>query len=221
MRRIHDRAAELSREDGCRRGLTVLVHGGLGRVFCARMGRSSRGLASALLYPRLISCCWAMRNRLQCHAGLEAPPNGRRTASKVDIVFPSLHGFLKLGGLRLLHVGFELVPENMSPAPMFLHSDLYPTVAPRGCGLLSTGMFRSVPMETHGWMSSAIRQCEYLDEARGRLVFLSRVHRARGELSGLRRIRLAAMVGPMQPASGGRMAPRCRVRRSGRWPSGG
>ena len=176
--RIADRAAELARDVRCQRGLTVLVHGGIGREFAPVGGDLPDGwhqlCLSAPDFMRLGSATefTAMRawKLLEMVGNLE--PKG--------VVLPNPHGFLNVVAFAY-HVGFELVPENLSPGPMLLHSDF---ILPLRHGV-RTALDRHVAMGPDGnsWVDvQRDTTGEYLDEARGRLVFLSRVHRAHREL---------------------------------------
>ena len=176
--RIDDRAAELARQDGCRRGLTVLVHGGIGRDFSPVWGDLPEGwhqlclsapdfmlLGNATDFSAMRA--WKL---LQMADELEA----------VGVVFPNLRGFLNLAAFAY-YTGFELVPENMSPAPMFLHSDLILPLRHE----LRTALDRHVSLGPDGnsWVDVQRDAAGgYFDELRGRLVFVSRVHRANREL---------------------------------------
>ena len=172
--RIDDRAAELAREGDFRRGLTVLVHGGIGREFSPVWGELPDGwhqlCVSAADFMLLGSetdftamRAWKLLQRVD---ELEA----------VGVVFPNLGGFLNLAAFAY-HSGFELVPENMSPSPMFLHSDFILPLRHK----VRTALDRHASMGPDGksWVDvQRYGAGGYFDEARGRLVFLSRVHRA-------------------------------------------
>ena len=175
--RIDDRAAELAREVRCQRGLTVLVHGGIGREFAPVWGDLPDGWHQLCLSAPDFMLLGseteftAMRawKLLEMVAELEAR----------GVVFPNLHGFLNVVAFAD-HVGFELVPEHLSPGPMLLHSDFILPLRHR----VRTALDRHVSMGPDGnsWVDvQRDTTCDYLDEARGRLVFLSRVHRAHGE----------------------------------------
>ena len=118
--RIQDRAALLAGERDYRRGLTVLVHGGIGREFSPVWGKLPQAwnqlCISAPDFMLLGSKSDFTATRawklLQQVDSLEA----RGT------VFPNLRGFLNLVAFAY-HVDFELVPVNMSPGPIYLHSN--------------------------------------------------------------------------------------------------
>lgn len=176
--RIHDRAAQLAREGGCRRGLTVLVHGGIGREFAPVWGDLPGGwhqlCISApdfmLLGSRTDFTAMRAWKLLQMVTELEA----------AGVVFPNLRGFLNLAAFAY-HVGFELVPEHFSPAPMLLHSDFILPLRHK----VRTALDRhaSVGPDGNSWVDvQRDPRGDYFDEARGRLVFLSRRHRAHREL---------------------------------------
>lgn len=175
--RITDRAAELARDVRCQRGLTVLVHGGIGRGFEPVWGDLPDGwhqlCLSAPDFMLLGSATEFTATRawklLEMVGNLEAR----------GVVLPNPHGFLNLVAFAY-HVGFELVPENLSPGPMLLHGDSILPLRHR----VRAALDRHVAMGPDGnsWVDvQRDTTSEYLDEARGRLVFLSRAHRAHGE----------------------------------------
>ena len=176
--RIHDRAAELARENRCRRGLTVLVHGGIGRKFAPVWGDLPDGwhqLSVSMPDFMLLGSetdFTAMRawKLLQMIDELEA----------VGVVFPNLSGFLNLVAFAD-HVGFELVPENFNPRPMLLLSDFVLPLRHK----VRTALDRhaSVGPDSNSWVDVQRDPTgDYFDEARGSLVFLSRRHRAHRQL---------------------------------------
>ena len=172
--RIDDRAAELAREEDCRSGLTVLVHGGIGREFSPVWGDLPDGwhqlCVSAPDFMLLGSetdftamRAWKLLQRVD---ELEA----------VGVVFPNLRGFLNLAAFAY-YSGFELVPETMSPGPMFLHSDFILPLRHKVRTVLDR--HASLGPDGNSWVDVQRDAAGgYFDEARGRLVFLSRVHRA-------------------------------------------
>ncbi|MDE0241438.1 MAG: hypothetical protein OXQ84_14815 [bacterium] len=176
--RINDRAAGLAREVRCQRGLTVLVHGGIGREHTPVWGDLPDGwhqlclcapdfmlLGSEIEFTAMRA--WKL---LEMVAELEAE----------GVVFPNLHGFVNVVAFAD-HVGFELVPKNSSPGPMLLHSDFILPLRHR----VRTALDRHVALGPDGnsWIDvQRDTKSEYLDEARGRLVFLSRTPQAHGEL---------------------------------------
>lgn len=176
--RIQDRAAQLAREGDCRRGLTVLVHGGIGREFAPVWGDLPGGwhqlCVSApdfmLLGGKTDFTAMRAWKLLQMVTELEA----------AGVVFPNLRGFLNLAAFAY-HIGFELVPEHFSPAPMLLHSDFILPLRHE----VRTALDRhaSVGPDGHSWVDvQRDPRGDYFHEARGRLVSLSRRHRAHREL---------------------------------------
>ena len=172
--RIDDRAAELAREERCRRGLTVLVHGGIGREFAPVWGDLPDGWHQLCLSAPDFMLLGsetdfnAMRawKLLQMVDELEA----------AGVVFPNLRGFLNLAAFAY-YSGFELVPETMSPGPMFLHSDFILPLRHKVRTVLDR--HASLGPDGNSWVDVQRDAAGgYFDEARGRLVFLSRVHRA-------------------------------------------
>ena len=176
-RRIHDRAAELARERDCRRGLTVLVHGGIGREFSPVWGDLPHGwhqlCVSAPDFMMLGSetdftamRAWKLLQRVD---ELEAK----------GVVFPNLRGFLNLAAFAY-SASFELVPENMSPSPIYLHSDFILPLR----HTVRTALDRHASMSPDGksWVDVQRDTTHgHFGEAHGRPVFLSRGHRAHRE----------------------------------------
>ena len=175
--RIADRAAELARDVRCQRGLTVLVHGGIGREFASVWGDLPDGwhrlclsapdfmlLGSATEFTAMRA--WKL---LEMVGNLEAK----------GVVLPNPYGFLNVVAFAY-HAGFELMPETFSLGPMLLHSDF---ILPLRHGV-RTALDRHVAIGPDGnsWVDvQRDTKCDYLDEARGGLVFFSRVHRANGQ----------------------------------------
>ena len=176
--RIHHRAAELAREDRCRRGLTVLVHGGIGREFAPVWGALPDGWHQLCLSAPDFMLLGseddftAMRawKLLQMVDELEA----------AGVVFPNLRGFLNLAAFAY-HVGFELVPEHHSPSPMLLHSDFILPLRHEVRAALDR--HAAVGPDGDSWVDVQRESTgDYFDDARGRLVFLSRRHLAHRQL---------------------------------------
>ena len=177
-KRIEDRAAELARETRCRRGLTVLIHGGIGREFAPVWGDLPDGwhqlCVSAPDFMLLGSETdfTAMRawKLLQMVDELEA----------AGVVFLNLRGFLNLAAFAY-YVGFELVPENFTPGPIYLHNDLILPLR----HMVRDAIDRHVSMSSDGesWVVVERETTRgHFGQPEGRPVFFSRVHRARQEL---------------------------------------
>ena len=175
--RIADRAAELARDVRCQRGLTVLVHGGIGREFAPVWGDLPDGWHQLCVSApdfRLLGSVpefTAMRawKLLEMVGNLEAK----------GVVFPNPYGFLNVVAFAY-QFGFELVPGTFSSGPMLLDSDFILPLRHR----VRTALDRHVAIGPDGnsWVDvQRDTKCDYLDETRGRLVFFSRVHRANGE----------------------------------------
>ena len=156
----------------------MLVHGGIGREFAPVWGELPDGWHQLCLSaPDFIllggeADFTAMRAWKLLHMVNELESAG--------VVFPNLRGFLNLTAFAY-HVGFELVPENFRPAPMLLHSDFVLPLRHEVRAALDR--HASVGPDGNSWVDV---QCDptgdHLDEARGSVVFLSRRHRAHGEL---------------------------------------
>ena len=175
--RIHERVAQLARETGCRKGLMVLVHGGIGREFLPIWGdipdRWHQLCISAHDFMLLGSepdftalRAWKLLQRVD---ELEAE----------GVVFPNLRGVLNLVAYAY-HVDFELVPENMRPEPIFLHSDFILPLR----NTIRTALDRHALKSPGGrsWVDVQRQTLHrHFGAAQGRSVYLSRAHRAHGE----------------------------------------
>ena len=123
-KRIRERAAAIAGRQDHRRGLTVLVHGGLGRRF-------SSTLEDLPDFPRSWHrlCVSAPDFMLLGNMPDFDALRAWKLLQQIDelkargILFPNLRGFVNL--VAFAHaVGFDLVPENMSEGAVYLHSDL-------------------------------------------------------------------------------------------------
>ena len=209
--RIQDRAAELASQEDYRRGLTVLVHGGIGREFSPVWGELPHGWHQlGVSVPDFMllgneSDFTAMRawKLLQQVDDLE----------ERGVVFPNLRGFLNLAAFAY-YGDFELVPINMSLSPIYLHNDFVLPLRHR----VRTALDRHAVIAPHGksWVGV---QSETTDGPLRRNSKSTGFHQfctqGSPRISGLRRIRLETLVGPMQPASGKRVASWHRIQHSG------
>ena len=176
--RIQGRVAALAGKRDCRRGLTVLVHGGIGREFSPVWGDLPNGwhqlCVSAPDFMLLGSKADFTATRawklLQQVDDLEA----RGT------VFPNLRGFLNLVAFAY-HVGFELVPANMSPGPSYLHSDFILPL--RHAVRTALDQHASIAPDGKSWVGIQRHATDArFDEFQGRAVFVSPAHRGEGEV---------------------------------------
>ena len=176
--RIEDRVSELAREGDCRRGLTVLVHGGIGREFAPVWGDLPDGWHQLcvstpdfmLLGSETDFTAMRAWKLLQMVNELEA----------TGVVFPNLRGFLNLAAFAY-YGGFELVPENMSPGLIYLHNDFILPLR----HTVRTAIDRHASMSTDGksWVVVERETTHgHFGEPEGRPVFFSRGHRAHREL---------------------------------------
>ena len=176
--RIRDRAAELVGTRECRRGLTVLVHGGIGREFSPVWGELPHGwhqlCVSApdfvLLGNKTDFTAMRAWKLLQQVDDLEAQ----------GIVFPNLRGFLNLVAFAY-HVGFELVPVEMSPDPTYLHSDFILPLR----HAVRTGLDRHAAMAPDGKSCVGVERPTTdgrFDETQDRALFVSPAHKGDGEV---------------------------------------
>ena len=172
--RIHDRAAELAGERDYRRGLTVLVHGGIGREFSPVWGDLPQDWhqlcvsAPDLMLLGNETDFTAMRawKLLQQVADLETK----------GVVFPNLRGFLNL--VAFAYYGdFELVPVNMVLGPIYLHNDFILPLRHR----VRTALDRhaSIAPDGESWIGVQRETTSgHFGETQGRPVFISPAHRA-------------------------------------------
>ena len=176
--RIHDRAAYLAAKPDYRRGLTVLVHGGIGREFSPVWGEfPSDWHQLCLSAPDFMllgseSEFTALRawKLLQQVDDLEAE----------GVVFPNLRGFLNLAAFAY-YGDFELVPVNMSLAPIYLHSDFILPLRHRVRTALDQHAVLAPDCES--WVSVQRETTGgFLDETQERPVFISPGHTAQHEL---------------------------------------
>ena len=175
---MQDRAAALAGERDYRSGLTVLVHGGIGREFSSVWGELPQGWhqlcvsAPDFMLLGSKSDFTAMRawKLLQLVDDLEAG----------GTVFPNLHGFLNLVAFAY-HVDFELVPENMSPDPTYLHSDFMLSL--RHAVRTALDRHASIAPDRKSWIGVQRQTTDgRFDKIHGRAVFVSSAHRAEGEV---------------------------------------
>ena len=175
--RIDDRSARIAAKADYRRGLTVLVHGGIGRDCTPVEGDVPSGWHQLCLSaPDFMllgseSDFTAMRawKLLQQMDDLKAK----------GVVFQNLSGFLNLAAFAY-YGGFELVPSNAPVGPIYLHSDL----------LLPLRHRIRIALDRHGvtgpdcksWISVQRETCEFLDQPQGRPVFLCAEQMAHHEL---------------------------------------
>lgn len=122
-RRILERAAEIAGRQGYRRGLTILLHGGIERQFSSALEelsdsppnwhRFSVSTPDFVLLGKMPDLT-AMRAWKLLHQVDELKARG--------ILFSNPRGFLNLVAYAYW-VGFDLVPENMSARTVDLHND--------------------------------------------------------------------------------------------------
>ena len=176
--RVRDHAACLAAEPDYRRGLTVLVHGGIGRGFSPEWGDLPSGWHQLCLsVPDFMllgneSEFTAMRawKLLQQVDGLE----------EKGVVFPNLRGFLNLAAFAYYN-DFELVPVNMTHDPIYLHSDFILPLRHRVRAPLDR--HAAIAPDGEGWVSVQRETTgDFLGQTQGRPVFISPGHMAQREL---------------------------------------
>ena len=123
-RRVRERAAALAARQDYRRGLTVLVHGGIGRRFSSALEELSDFPSG---WHRL--CVSAPDFMLLGNMPDFTALRAWKLLQQVDelkargIVFLNLRGFPNLIAFAYA-VGFELAPDNLSTGAVYLHNDL-------------------------------------------------------------------------------------------------
>ena len=176
--RMQDRAAALAAEPDCRRGLTVLVHGGMGREFSPVWGDLPTGWHQLCVSVPDFLLLGAKRDFTAMRAW--------KLLQQVDdletkgAVLPNLGGFFNLVAFAD-HVDYELVPVNMRLAPAYLHSDFMLPFR----HAVRTAMDRHAAMGPDGssWIGVERRPKDArLDELQGSAAFFSPVHRAQEEV---------------------------------------
>ena len=176
--RMQDRAAAFAAEPDCRRGLTVLVHGGIGREFYPVWGDLPTGWHQLCVsVPDFLllgakSDFTAMRawKLLQQVDDLEA----------MGADFSNPGGFFNLMAFAD-QADFELVPGNMRLARVFLCSDFMLLFR----HAVRTALDRHASMGPDGssWIGLERRTTDPRpDDVQGCEVFVSPVHRAKGEV---------------------------------------
>ena len=176
--RMQARAAALASEPNYRRGLTVLVHGGIGRAFSPLVGELPAGWHHLcvsvpdflLLAGKSNFTAMQAWKLLQQFNDLE----------EKGTVFASLGGFPNLIAFAN-HVDFELVPGDMRLAPTYVASDF---VLPfRHAVRTALDRHASIGPDGSSWIGVQRRTGDSrLDEIQGRSVFVSPVHGAEGEV---------------------------------------
>ena len=133
VHRLRERAAYLEAKPDYRRGLTVLVHGGIGRGFTKDVGD----------FP----CNWhclSLSVTDFIFLGNESEFTAKRAWKLLQqvadleqrgVFFPTLRGFLNLVAFGY-HNDFELVPNDMSLSPIYLHNDFIAPLRHRVCTAL-------------------------------------------------------------------------------------
>ena len=176
--RIQSRATVLAGERDSRRGMTVLVHGGIGREFAPVWGDLPNGWHQICLSaPDFLllgskTDFTAMRAWKLLHQVDDL--GARRT------IFPNLRGFLNLVAFAY-HVDFELVPANMKPGPIYVHSDFM--LPFRHAVRTALDRHASVAPDGESWVGVQ-RQApdDLFDALRDGATFISPAHRAGNEV---------------------------------------
>ena len=176
--RIQDRAATLAGKRDYRRGLTVLVHGGIGREFSPVWGELPNGWHQLCLSAPDFMLLGSKTDFTAMRAW--------KLMQQVDeletrgTVFPNLRGFLNLVAYAYF-VDFELVPASMSPGLIYLHSDF---MLPLRHGVrVALDRHASMAPDGESWVGVQRQDTDgRFDEIQGRSVFISCAHRSDGEV---------------------------------------
>ena len=176
--RIRDRAACLAAEPDFRRGLTVLVHGGIGREFSPLWGELPCG------WHQL--CLSAPDFMLLGNESEFTALRAWKLLQQVDdleakgVVFPNLRGFLNLAAFAY-YGDFELVPVNFTLAPIYLHND---SILPlRHRVRVALDRHAVIAPDGESWVNVQRETTgSFLGETQGRPVFISLEHMAQHEL---------------------------------------
>ena len=186
--RIQDRAAVLEGERDCRRGLTVLLDGGIGRDFSPVWGNLPSGWHQLCVSAPDFMMLGAKSDFTAMRAW--------KLLQQVDdleergTVFPNLRGFMNLVAFAY-YTDFELVPANMKMTPIYLHSDFMLPLR----HAVRTAMDRHASLGPDGDYCVGVQRQGTdggLEEAEGSAVFLSPGHRAEGTV-------LACVETPARP----------------------
>ena len=177
-KRVFDCAARLAAEPDYRRGLTMLVHGGIGREFSPEWGE----LPSS--WHQL--CLSAPDFMLLGNESEFTAMRAWKLLQQVDdlqgkgVVFPNLRGFLNL--VAFAYYGdFELVPVNMTHDPIYLHSNFILPLRHR----VRTALDRHAVIASDGesWVNVQRETTSgFFGQPQGRPVFISTGNMARHEL---------------------------------------
>ena len=176
--RIRDRAAELADNRDDRRGLTALVHGGIGREFSPVWGDLPQG------WHQL--CISAPDFMLLGNETDFSAIRAWKLLQQVDdlqelgVVFPNLRGFLNLVAFGY-YGDFELVPVNMGLGLIYLHSDFILPLRHRVRAALDR--HACIAPDGESWVDVQRETTSgHFGWPQGRPVFFSSGHRARREV---------------------------------------
>lgn len=176
--RIQDRVNALACKEDCLRGLLVLVHGGIGRGFSPVWGDMPLGWHQI---------CVSAPDFLLL--GNKDDFNAKRAwkllqqvhdLDTMGVYFPNLRGFLNMVAFAY-HAEFELVPVNMEPAPIYLHSDFILPFRHKVRTLLDR--HASLALDGKAWVKVQGQAADdYLDAARAGAIYFSSAHRVEKEI---------------------------------------
>ena len=181
-KRIRERASALASRQDYRRGVTVLVHGGVGRRFSPNLQELSdfppgwqRLCVSASDFMLLASMpeftalrAWKLLQQVD-----ELKERG--------YLLPNLRGFPNLVAFAY-RVGFELASENMSAGTAYLHSDFL--LPMRHEARISLDRHAARAFDGCSWVSIQRQPAGgYFDEIQGRVEYFSPAHMVHGEVA--------------------------------------
>ena len=179
--RIRERASTLAGRQDYRRGLTVLVHGGVGRRFSATLEdvpdfplgwhRLCVSVSDFMLLGSkpdfTVVRAWKLLQQVEA-------------LKERGIFLPNLRGFLNLVAFAYW-VGFDLAPENMSAGTLYLHSDFLLPMRHEVRSAVDRHAVRAPDGDS--WVSIQ-RQAAggHFDEIKGREEYFSPAHMTHGEV---------------------------------------
>ena len=180
-KRIRERTSAIAGRKDYRRGLTVLMHGGVGRRFSGTLEDVSD---FPLGWHRL--CVSASDFMLLGSMPEFTALRAWKLLQQVDelkergILFLNLHGFPNLVAFAYW-VGFELASENMSAGTFYLHSDFL--LSMRHEARVSLDRHAARASDGDSWVSIQRQTAGgYFDEIQGREEYFSPAHMVHGEV---------------------------------------
>lgn len=180
IQRMRDQAAAIESRQGYRRGLSVLVHGGIGRSFssalddCQKFPTNWHQLSVSM--PDFMTL--ANMSDFTALRAWKLLAQVSKLETK-DILFVNLRGFPNLFEFAR-STDFNLAPENMCAGTMYLHSDLMLQMRYQVRNSLDRHAVRGPDGES--WVAVQRQQVGHgLEGVQGPEVYLSPAHKAHGK----------------------------------------